>query len=106
MAKVKLNIEIDDTIYEKLKKDLEDLNAKIPSSTIKTVENLIEDLVSKMATMPSLPKMDFNNMKEEINKMSDMLKDLGGEDLFGGDFANMFSKKDDNKDKEPEKKKN
>ncbi|MDR1850690.1 MAG: hypothetical protein LBQ45_00990 [Mycoplasmataceae bacterium] len=98
MAKVKLNIEIDDATYEAFKTKFEQFKKMVPASlnTFTSVEEFIADFLEKMqAFEKSMGSFDMGNI-------GDMIKN-SGVDL--NSMFDMFKKDEDKEEEKKEEKK-
>ncbi|MDR2461825.1 MAG: hypothetical protein LBD05_01310 [Mycoplasmataceae bacterium] len=111
MAKIKLNIEIDEEVYKKLKEQLDDTNKFIPIMPYKTVEEYIAYLLSTFSH--GVSKFDKNTISKMKDTLFNTISEEGknGDALDFGNLMNMYDEminfgKNDNKKTEDEKKDN
>ncbi|MDR0341419.1 MAG: hypothetical protein LBH55_04080 [Mycoplasmataceae bacterium] len=92
MAKVKINIEIDDTIYENLKKQYKSGEMMWQFAGINNVDDYIASLVNNAGRYSG----DATNLKDKIKGLEEMFNKIKNMDA-----SNIFVP-DDSETKEPE----
>jgi len=97
MAKVKLNIEIEEKAYEDLKKKISEMKATFPMPVpfLDSVEAYVAHMVEAMGALGD----SMGNFKDLLSKASSM---FGNFDI--NDFKDEDDKKTDDKKKEDDKK--